>query len=158
MKTTSLLPMPQQIFDTYIEDHLEEYAQDRMISDFQTLEEATKTSRDQITETLPQGLKTSNHHFFIIADDKEPNKEKSERGHAWLHIKDNTAFLYHIIIHKDFRRQGYATSAVNELKKIAKQKGASQLWLNVFGHNKSAQAFYQSQGFQTAAIHMNTKL
>ncbi len=161
MKNTSLHPMPQATFDTYIEDHLQAYARDRMLSDFETLAEATKVTHKQNTQALPQGLQTPDHHFFIIRDtaaDQKNKIENSDRGYAWLHIKDNTAFLYHIIIHENYRRQGYASSAVNELKKCAKQKGASQLWLNVFGHNKAAQAFYQSQGFQTAAIHMNTKL
>lgn len=150
-----LRQMSDEEFKRYLPTNMDDYARSRVMTDFETLEEAKKNSQAQLDELLPQGMETHGHHFFCICDQEGRNV-----GYAWLKVdsKKRIAWLYDIVIQSERRRKGYGRYAMQELMSKAKELGARVFWLNVMGHNQPAQKLYQSLGMNTAAIHMNMLL
>lgn len=149
-------PMPDSVYEGYMKDHSFEYAEDRRIADHETLEVALKTVEKKIKQLLPEGKATPNHYFYCVTD-----CVSNERvGYVWLQMNlvDKIAWLYHIVVFEKYRHQGYGRAAMEQVKNRARELGARILWLNVMGHNTTAQKLYESSGLKTAAIHMNVLL
>jgi ribosomal protein S18 acetylase RimI-like enzyme len=148
--------MPEAVYPIYMQEHSLEYAEDRRLVDYETLEEAIKTVEAKVKQLLPQGRATADHFFYCVTD----IKTKETVGYVWLYFnrKERIAWLYHIVIFEKYRNQGYGRATMEQVKSISKEMGAKLLWLNVMGHNVAAQKLYQSSGLRTAAIHMNVLL
>ena len=72
-----------------------------------------------------------------------------------------TRHFYHVSefgVDKAFHRQGVATELVNFMKKHAKEKGFSQIELDVWEFNPEAIAFYEAVGFDCIRRYMEMKL
>ena len=151
-----LKPMSEGTFSAYSNNSLEEYARDRIITDYQTLEEAKLHAQNSFKQNLPQGLTTRDHYFYDLRD----SSTGETVGHAWLKVDSSArlAWLYDILIFTNQRRKGYGRSAMRALFTQAKDLGARVFWLNVMGHNEAAQKLYQHLNMQTAAIHLNMLL
>ena|SRR5438105_111511 len=67
------------------------------------------------------------------------------------------AYLYHVAVHPDFRREGYGTALIREVERRIWALGARKLRFMVHKDNLSAQAFYRTLGFEadTFAISMS---
>ena len=50
-----LRPMTEDTYQTYLREHEEEYARDRMITDRENFEDALRTTCAQLAALLPQG-------------------------------------------------------------------------------------------------------
>jgi ribosomal protein S18 acetylase RimI-like enzyme len=57
------------------------------------------------------------------------------------------AYIYHVAVHPDHRRKGYATALIEEVERRIWALGAQKLRFMVGKENKSAQEFYKSVGF-----------
>jgi RimJ/RimL family protein N-acetyltransferase len=57
------------------------------------------------------------------------------------------AWLCHIYIEPDFRRQGYATAAITQMEMHLRSLGIKRVGLNVFAHNSSAKRLYEAMGY-----------
>lgn len=57
------------------------------------------------------------------------------------------AYLYHVAVHPDHRRKGYATDLIREIERRIWALGAQKLRFMVGRDNVSAQEFYRSVGF-----------
>ena len=57
------------------------------------------------------------------------------------------AYIYHVAVHPDYRRKGYATALIEEVEKRIWALGAQKLRFMVGKENVSAQEFYTSVGF-----------
>ncbi len=57
------------------------------------------------------------------------------------------AYIYHVAIHPDHRRKGYATALIEEVERRIWALGAQKLRFMVGKENTSAQEFYMSVGF-----------
>lgn len=69
--------------------------------------------------------------------------------------------FYHVSefgVDKKFQRQGVATELVNFMKEHAKEKGFSQIELDVWEFNPEAREFYEAVGFQCIRRYMEMKL
>lgn len=148
----TLRPMSEEIFSTYLREHEEEYARDRMITDGESFEEALKTTRAQHEALLPGGLGTPGHYFFIVNDGNDRHV-----GYVWFFIASvkRELFLYHIFISQAERRKGYGRLVLSEIERKARESGCRVIWLNVMGHNRAARDFYAACGYSEAAVHMN---
>src|SRR5271155_1487676 len=121
-------------FGTYLREHEEEYARDRMITDRESFEEALRTTRSQHEAMLPQGLRTPGHYFFTVEDEEEGR----EVGYVWFACRPPGVqlSLYHILIKQADRRRGYGRSVLSAIEERAKELGCQVVWLNVMGHNQ----------------------
>lgn len=74
---------------------------------------------------------------------------------AFLSSAGGDADLMTIAIHPKYRRQGLATSMINELENWAKSRGASSMMLEVAVDNQEAIALYLKLGYQKLNIRKN---
>ncbi len=150
-----LRPMTEDAYRSYLREHEEEYARDRMITDQESFEEALHTTRAQHEALLPDGLSTPGHQFFTVEDDRGGHV-----GYVWFFVRPSSSelFLYHILIHPSERRKGYGQSALAAIDQKAKELGCRAVWLNVMAHNQGAIDFYLAQGYRIATVHMSKHL
>jgi ribosomal protein S18 acetylase RimI-like enzyme len=145
--------MTDDTYETYLREHEEEYARDRMITDRESFEDALRITRAQHAATLPRGLRTPDQYFFVIEDKSTARVV----GYLWFAFRSKIRELYlnHILIKETDRRQGYGRSVLEALDGKAKELGCRAIWLNVMGHNQGAIDFYRAQGYRVGAVHMS---
>ncbi len=149
----TLQPMTDGVFQTYLSDHEEEYARDRMITDQETFEEALRTTQSQHQAMIPEGLNTPGHYFFSIKEERRGLPV----GYVWLACRQSGGdmFLYHIFIKPAERRKGYGRLALQAIEEKSKELGCRAIWLNVMAHNQGAIDFYHANGYRSATVHMS---
>ena len=112
-----------------------------------TYEEAEK----HFKKYLPNGLKTPGHHIMHILNNG------SVVGNIWFEIRSGSlreAYLWDIIIFREYRGKGYGRQSMMELESFVKKEGVRRISLNVFPFNTVARNLYQTSGYQEAAITM----
>ena len=117
-----------------------------------TLAESIEKSREAHAALLPQGLHTPGQFFVHLHD-----AGTGERvGMLWWVEADKggarEAWVYNITIDEAARRRGFARAALRQLELAAREHGAHQLGLHVFGHNHAARRLYESLGFEPTSI------
>ena len=88
-----------------------------------TYEEAEK----QFRKYLPDGLKTPGHHIMHILNNE------SVVGNIWFEIRSRNvreAYLWDIIIFKEYRGKGYGRQSMTELESFAKKEGVKQMLIH----------------------------
>ena len=78
--------MTDETYASYMREHEEEYARDRMKTDYESYGDALKTIQEQHRSILSKGLSTSNHYFYTL----KGKQSGSEVGHIWLSTKPET--------------------------------------------------------------------
>jgi len=151
---TTLVPMLQEVFATYLESAIAGYADDNVASGRWPAEGALARSRTDFENSLPQGLATPDNFLFEI---------KSELGgptvgFLWFAVVEKngirSAFIFDVEVKPEFRRQGHARAAFQAVEPIVRGLGLSSIGLHVFGHNPEAQALYNSLGYGITGINM----
>ncbi len=102
-------------------------------------------------------------YFFLIIEN-----EQEIVGIALLHIRETPdiefivkrkyALIEDFAIKTKYPNKGYGSLLMNECKKIAKEKNASSLELNVWEFNERAIKFYESKNMKTLNRKMMLKL
>jgi ribosomal protein S18 acetylase RimI-like enzyme len=59
---------------------------------------------------------------------------------------EDALYVHELDTHPDFRRQGIATMLMQELFKIAKERGLSEVWLDADADNAAANGLYKKLG------------
>jgi ribosomal protein S18 acetylase RimI-like enzyme len=151
---TTLVPMSEDEFATYLEEAVPAYAADKVASGQWTEEEARELSRRSFAELLPQGLATPGHRLFTLRD----SATDAAVGMLWIALRKRAgraiAYVYDIGIDAAHRRRGHATRAFRAIEEMAPLLGASGIALHVFGHNAPAYALYTRLGFHPTNINM----
>ena len=117
-----------------------------------SLAESIEKSKEAHAALLPQGLATPGQFFMQVHD-----AASGERvGALWWAEADaggrREAYVYSIEIDEGARRRGYARAAFVELERCAREHGAQQIGLHVFGHNAAARRLYDELGFEPTSI------
>ena len=55
-----------------------------------------------------------------------------------------TTYVHELDVHENFRRQGVGSALIREAMEVARRRGSTKFWLSTGGHNKTAQALYES--------------
>jgi ribosomal protein S18 acetylase RimI-like enzyme len=120
------------------------------------LEDARRSSEEQTAELLPDGRATPNHLLFVLLADSTAEPV----GYLWCRLEPDKkrAFVYDIVIHEAYRRQGYGRSVLLQLEQLLAAQGIERLGLHVFGDNARAQALYQKLGYRITGISMQKEL
>ncbi len=63
-------------------------------------------------------------------------------------VDETTGHIRRMRVHPDFRKKGYAGKILQELEKVARNNGISQLRLRTSTQQKMAQNFYEKNGFR----------
>ncbi|MFP7494549.1 GNAT family N-acetyltransferase [Terribacillus saccharophilus] len=119
-------------------------------------EAALKDAEKQLHSLLTEDNRKKDHYIgHIFCEAKQENV-----GILWYNIQRerDRAFIYHIYIKEEFRKQGYASAALTLLEEVVKQKGVNTIALNVFANNESAQHLYRRMGYATASMVKTKKI
>lgn len=153
-----LAPMTESDFDSYYQKGVASYAEENVRGGHWSAEEALEKSAAEYRKLLPDGLATPDHYLYTIED----ATTHTAVGLLWFALQRRggqaTAFVYDVSIHPPYRRQGYATRAFQALEERARELGARQIQLHVFGHNHGARALYEKLGFVPTNIIMSKAL
>jgi ribosomal protein S18 acetylase RimI-like enzyme len=114
---------------------------------------ARKNAEDEIGSAFPNGVPANDNEIFDVLDGDETV------GLLWLGpLVPGTWYVMDIEIGEGFRRRGYGRAVMLLAEDVARAHGAQFLGLNVFGHNPSARALYDSLGYETQATRMRKPL
>jgi ribosomal protein S18 acetylase RimI-like enzyme len=113
---------------------------------------AAKVADRQLATAFPMGTAASGHLFLHIRTGSE------DVGSLWLGPQldgpRSTWYVFDIVVHETFRRRGFGRAAMLLAEQEVRKHGASELGLNVFGHNPNARTLYESLGYITTATQM----
>ncbi len=141
-------------FDIVINNPDDGYAQGIADTDGISLERAIEKAQKQLSELLPDGIKSKDHYFYSAY------QENQFVGYAWVNIKKETmnAWGYNIYVERKFRRSGIAKEIFKTLQIELKSMGVKQISFHVFANNKNAIALYEQSGFEVSNIVMKKEL
>ena len=152
----TLLPMTAEAFDDWREHSIESFAQDLARSAGRPLGAARQRANAVFAELLPEGIDTADTWLRTVVDG-----EGTQVGTLWLgpHPERSTvAVVYDIEITAGYRGRGFGRAAMLAAERLALDAGITEIGLNVFGFNTSAQQLYASLGYQVVAIQMTKRL
>lgn len=148
-----LRPMDPQQYERFIARAIPGFAAEKVAVGEWPPDEADARAAREFGRILPQGLATPGHHLFAITD-----ASAGAVGEVWIMENGQgaagTAFVYDLHIDPAHRRRGFARAAMQALERKARELGASQLALHVFGHNDAAVALYRDLGYRVTDLHM----
>ncbi|MFL9877236.1 GNAT family N-acetyltransferase [Herbaspirillum rhizosphaerae] len=144
--------MNEEQFATFSLSTMDDYAQNRVLSGDWGLEHAKVRACSLFSKILPNGRNTEGHYFHILFE----IGIKRSIGELWFAVDfvEKTAFIYAINIYPQFRRLGYAKCSIQQLERMAPEFGFTKIRLNVFSHNRPAQALYSELGFVPTSTEM----
>lgn len=148
--------MSDEEFQQFRLRSLNEYAESIHQNYGGTKEEALENATSQFNELLKDGLQTENQWIYHIVDDETENKV----GIVWYayRAEHQQVFLYEIWMDPKYRGNGHGTQAIQLLHQKAKELGANNVGLHVFGFNKGAIALYKRLGYEENSIVMQYQL
>lgn len=145
--------MNDEQFAAFCEVLVAEYAVDKVKSGQWAEEDARESSRRNLQELLPQGLKTPQNYLFAVLDE-----QAAAVGSLWLGVKElggkPAAYIYDIWISPNSRRLGHGRRALLAAEQEARKLGFRGIGLHVFGHNAAARSLYEALGYSATNINM----
>ena len=119
-------------------------------------QKAQKKADDDFATTLPDGIATEKHAFFVLEDDGVP------AGSLWVAVRDGMSgpalFVYALEVHEAHRGKGFGRALMEFGEEEARRRGLSSIALNVFGGNEVARNLYRSLGYAESAVFMVKEL
>lgn len=159
MVSVRLEPMSRGEYDAYRVSAEREYADSLRDSGALPEAEALAKSVADYARLLPDGFDTEGHRFWTAYD---AEGDHGAVGMLWLHLTDTTegltAFGYDFAVREDLRRTGYGRAIMLAAETECRGLGVVSVGLNVFGHNRGAQALYEQMGFEVTGISMAKRL
>jgi ribosomal-protein-alanine N-acetyltransferase len=120
-----------------------------------TAEVVTQLAKYEVTSTswpwgeakMLQSL-SSEHHCYALVEDKAI-------GYCVLLLIDEVLEILNLVIFSEFQGRGYGRLLVDKIKAVARDLGASMLWLEVRADNHRARKVYLSAEFSETGIRKN---
>jgi GNAT superfamily N-acetyltransferase len=152
-----LRPLTDEEISKFIEWQVEEYVEERVRSG-ERPDAARRIANEQSRALFPEGVPADGQLLFRVLDD-----EGSAVGMLWIGpqrpVDQPEAFwVFYVRIEETHRGKGYGRLALELAEVEARSRGASELGLNVFGHNQVARHLYESMGYTATSINMKKEL
>ncbi|WP_410815136.1 GNAT family N-acetyltransferase [Micromonospora sp. 067-2] len=150
--------MSREEFDTWQTEVVDAYAQEQVEAGNWTADEALGRSQDANAALLPQGMDTPSMIFLLgLLADGTPI------GRLWIGLTHprgvaHCAFLYDIEVAAEHRGRGLGRALLTAGERVARERGAHALELNVFGYNTTALTLYGSAGYRVTTQQMRKDL
>lgn len=155
-----LILMNEEQYKKVLEMMIPAYAQDKVASGDWSEEQALVLSADGYRRLLPEGLRTPGHYLYMV----HGLEAGVDMGFVWLFVSRGegesgvSAFLYEITLYELYRGQGFGKETMAAVDAAARELGASQISLHVFGHNQRALHLYQRMGYAITDYNMKKRL
>jgi GNAT superfamily N-acetyltransferase len=152
----SLRPLTDEELSEFIEGDIERYVEERVRSGERT-DVARRIAREQSKLLFPDGIPADGQLLFRVLD-----YDGAAVGTLWIGPKHGDLpgafWVWDVRIEEPHRGKGYGRAAMELAEAEARSQGASELGLNVFGHNQVARQLYESMGYAATAIRMKKNL
>lgn len=147
-----LKAITQPEYETYLVRSIKNY-ENELIESGISANVAAINAKETFHNFLPNGKDTPNNYLYYVYD------QDVRVGFIWYGFRSkNSAFIYDFFVEETMRGKGYGKKVMFECEKDAKEKGAKEMKLHVFGHNKLARALYESIGYEPTNIQMKKAL
>lgn len=149
--TVSLRPAGDDELRDWLGSQQDEYIAERVRAG-ETPEEARRVADRQYAALFPDGSPAPGHLVSRVVEDGTPV--------GWLWIgphspeRPQSFWIWDIVIDEPYRGGGRGRAAMILAEEQARTAGATDLGLNVFGHNLVARHLYESLGYETASVQM----
>jgi ribosomal protein S18 acetylase RimI-like enzyme len=139
-----LVPMTAEEYVGYEEYLNAAYAQEMFEAGaFTDLAAAVVAAEQSQAELLPRGVDTPGHRLWSAYDGD------TLVGILWIFVDGPKGYIYDIEVREEQRRRGYGREVLDAGALAARDLGAEELGLNVFGPNDAARALYEHAGYVT---------
>jgi ribosomal protein S18 acetylase RimI-like enzyme len=149
--TVSLQPASPEELAAYLARARETYIAERITAGDEPAA-AVKNADDSYRSAFPDGRPANGHLVFSVRRDGEPV------GVLWIGPQTIGSrerwWVWDIEIEEAFRGQGIGRQTMLLAEAEARAHGATELGLNVFGHNAVAIDLYRSLGYEVTAMQM----
>ena len=138
-------PMTETEFEAFLQMSYDSFADDLLREEpLMTREAALQEARSEVGELLPKGLKTPAQYLLTIF-----NEENTAVGYLWYDLMGRSkAFIDDFYIFPEYRRKGYALSALKVLEEFLKGQKIPHITLHVFENNTAARCLYEKAGLE----------
>jgi ribosomal protein S18 acetylase RimI-like enzyme len=153
----NLRPLTDEEISEFIEWQVDQYVDERVRSG-EGPDIARNIASEQSRALFPEGVPADGQLLFRVLDDERravgmlwigPQRPADQPGAFWV---------YYVRIEEPHRGKGYGRLAMELAESEARSRGASELGLNVFGHNQVARHLYESMGYTATSIRMKKEL
>ena len=153
----NLRPLTDEEISEFIEWQVEQYVEERVRSG-ERPDTARRIASEQSRTLFPEGVPADGQLLFRVLDEEGmavgllwigPQQPADQPGIFWV---------FYVGIEEVHRGKGYGRLAMELAESEARSRGASELGLNVFGHNQVARHLYESLGFTATSISMKKDL
>ena len=153
----SLRPLTDEETSEFIAWQLEHYVEERVRSG-ERPDSARWIASEQSRVLFPEGVPADGHLLFRVLDD-----EGTAVGMLWIGPQQparqpDVFWVFYVQVEEGHRGEGYGRLAMELAETEARSRGASELGLNVFGHNQVARHLYESMGYTATSINMKKTL
>jgi ribosomal protein S18 acetylase RimI-like enzyme len=147
--------MTESEFPAFQEGEVGAYAQEQARNLRTTLEDELAQAREWIGNVLPDGIRTSGHHFWVLVDDQD-----AVLGHVWADVNaaQHFAWILSVEIGAAYRGQGYGRRMLELLEDELRPLGVQRIGLNVFADNTVAQHLYERLGYRVTNFNLQKTL
>ena len=151
-----LRPLTDEELSAFIDDDMERYAEERVESG-ETPDVARRIAREQTEALFPGAAAGDGQLLFRVLDD-----DGASVGTLWIGPQPargpGSFWVWDVRIDQKHRGKGYGRATMTLAEIEARSRGATELGLNVFGHNHVARRLYESMGYTATAIQMKKSL
>ncbi len=147
-------PMTEDEFAAYKAWGVEDYALDISHNYRISMDEARTNAFKDFNDTLSQGTSTPNHYLYNIV--ASTGVSESRIGYLWIEVdsQKKRCFIYDIVVHAEFRHQGWGRKTLELLETRMKQQGIQRIGLHVFAKNSAARELYSKLGYELTGLNM----
>ena len=140
--------MNEDEYNAYINLSMEEHINELVEEENLSLEEAKEAAQNDLQDMLPEGLYTDSNYIMKIVDDSM----KQTVGFIWtlheFHEGKRQSFICELGIYDQYRRNGYATAALEAIEDFARKNQCEQSVLFVKNSNAPAIMLYKKNGYE----------
>jgi GNAT superfamily N-acetyltransferase len=147
-------PMTSTELSAYIACSGQAYIDDRVTHGGEDRRDAEETEARQFAEYFPGGQPARDHRLLTGRDAATGEPV----GILWLFERMSASgasvFIYDLEVREGLRGQGWGRELMTYAEQWARERGAREIGLNVFGGNAVARGLYSSLGYSERSVAM----
>jgi len=147
-------PMTGAEIEAYVAYSSQVYVEDRVTLGGEDRRDAEEVEARQFAEYFPGGRPGPGH--CLLTGRSTTTGEPI--GILWLFERTSasgtSAFIYDVEVREELRAQGWGRELMSYAEQWARERGAREIALNVFGRNSVARGLYSSLGYLERSVIM----
>lgn len=145
-----LKPMTGDDFGRFRAYSITSFAEDLIIAETLPRKEAFAQAERSFGQLLPDGPDPENHFLMTVSD----AQTGTGAGWIWFFFEEaenvRRVWLADLFIFENERRKGFASAALAEMERTAKENGCVESALWVWDHNTAGRGLYEKCGYRVS--------